>query len=176
MRGVNVNGLGGLVLVLAMAACRSSTPTAPSMPDVSGAWLGEVTLTDFDGGECLAGTFHDIAGLPGQFHATLAQTGTRVTATMDIDHTGAVCTFTGSVQGDQLLLSTTNCTDPKILALPCSNGAIRGLLPDAESLRATVADTGIVGTAVENDKVVVSGTTNSVGQFTGRSAFVLSRP
>jgi hypothetical protein len=171
-----VEWLGASALVLVMAACGSSTPTAPSAPDVSGPWLGEVTLSDFDGGECLAGTFHDIAGLPGQFHATLMQTGARVTATMDIDHTGAVCTFTGSIQGDQLLLAATNCSDPRIVALSCPNGTSRGMLPNNESLRATVASTSITGTALENDNVVVSGTTISVGQFTGRSTFVLSRP
>jgi len=169
---------GASVALLAMAVGCSSTPTPtrPSIADLSGAWLGEVTLADFDGGECLAETFHDISGIPGQFHASLTQNGARVTATMDIDHTGAQCSFDGTLDGTQLTLTASSCTGTKTLALACGNGAMRGLLPGAESLRATIGVDRIDGSAVETDNVVISGTQTSVGQFTGRSAFVLTRP
>jgi hypothetical protein len=164
-----------LALALFVPGC-SATPVHPSVLDVSGAWVGEVTLNDFDDGECLAQTFHDIAGLPGQFHANLTQTGERVTAAMDIDHTGALCTFEGTLNADQLTLTGSSCTGTKTVALACANGALRGLLPRTESLRGTVGVNRIDGSAVENDNVVLSGTENSVGRFTGRSSFVLMRP
>src|SRR5690349_13871904 len=121
----------GLALALLSSGCGSSpSPTHPTppLPDVSGTWAGELTLTTFEGGECLAEAFHDIAGLPGEFHASLTQSGTHVTATMDIGHTGAVCNFDGSVDGTQLLLNATSCTEPKTVAIPCPNGVVRGLL------------------------------------------------
>jgi len=165
-------------MVFIAASCSSSTPSRPSspVPDISGAWVGEVTLTQFDGGECLATTFHDIAGLPGQFHASLSQAGTHVTATMDIDHTGAACTFDGSIDGNQLVLHATRCSGTKTLAVPCSNGDVRGLLPDVESLQGTIGDGRIDGKSVENDNVVVAGTPTSVGRFNGSSSFILQRP
>jgi hypothetical protein len=171
---------GSSVAVLTMVIACSSTrmPTRPSTPtpDPSGAWVGEATLTDFDGGECLAETFHDIAGLPGQFHANLTQDGVRVTATMDIDHTGAQCRFDGTLDGTELMLTASSCTGAKTLAVPCGNGAVRGLLPGAERLQATIGVGRVDGRAIESDNVVISGTQTRVGQFTGRSAFVLLRP
>lgn len=164
-----------LALVLFVSAC-SSTPVHPSVLDVSGAWLGEVTLNDFDDGECLAQTFHDIAGLPSQFQANLTQTGGRVTAAMDIDHIGALCTFEGTLNADQLTLTASSCTGTKTLAVPCANGELRGLIPGTENLRATVSVNRIDGSAVESDNVVLSGTDSSVGHFIGRSSFVLIRP
>lgn len=165
----------GLALFLFVPGC-SSTSVHPSVLDVSGAWVGEVTLNDFDDGECLAQTFHDIAGLPGEFHANLAQVGSRVTATMDIDHTGALCTFEGTLSVDQLTLSASSCTGTKTHSLACANGVLRGLLPGTETLHATASVDRIEGSAVENDTVVLSGTQSTVGRFVGRSSFVLMRP
>jgi hypothetical protein len=163
--------------MLFWSARSSSSPTRPTpTPDISGAWVGELTLTTFEGGECLAAAFHDIAGLPGEFNASLAQSGTHVTATMDIGHTGAVCSFDGSVDGNQLVLNATSCTGPKTLAVPCPNDTPRGLLPESETLRATVGNSRVDGNATENDNVVLSGTSTSVGHFTGTSSFILTRP
>jgi hypothetical protein len=164
-----------LTLVIACSSTPMPRPSTPT-PDLSGTWVGEATLTDFDGGECLAETFHDIAGLPGQFHANLIRDGVRVTATMDIDHTGAQCQFEGTLDGTELMLTASSCTGAKALALPCGSGALRGLLPGAERLHGTISVGRIDGSAVETDNVVISGTQTSVGQFTGRSAFVLLRP
>src|SRR5262249_35458457 len=141
-----------LVFALALPllpACSSSSssPVRPSPPDLSGAWSGEVTLTDFDGGECLATTFHDIAGLPGEFHAALTQSGSHVTATMDFDPTGATCTFEGALDGSQLVMTTAACTGAKILAVACQSGEMRGLLPESETLVATADATRIDGQA-----------------------------
>ena len=73
---------------------------APSIPQVSGVWLGEQTVGSFTGGECLAPVFQELLGFPSQFHATLVQSGNSVTASSDIDHTGAVCTLQGHHRGE----------------------------------------------------------------------------
>jgi hypothetical protein len=96
-------------------------------------------------------------------------------ASMDIDHTGAVCTFDGALDGDQLTLTTSSCSGATILAVACATGELRGLLPQSESLRATISSNRIDGSAIENDNVVLSGTNGTVGRFTGRSSFVLTR-
>ena len=163
--------------MLSACGASSSSPARPSPPtDISGAWLGELTLTTFEGGECLAAAFHDITGLPGQFNASLAQSGSHVTATMDIGHTGAVCSCDGSIDGNQLVLNATSCAGPKNVAIPCPNDSLRGLLPEAASLRATVGDNRVDGRAIEDDNVVLSGTSTSLGHFTGVSSFILTRP
>jgi len=167
----------GLGLMLLWSACSPSSPTRPTPPaDISGAWVGELTLTSFEGGECLAAAFHDIAGLPGEFHASLSQSGTHVTATMDIGHTGAVCGFEGSIDGTQLLLNAISCTGTKTVAVPCPNDSPRGLLPESVALHATVGNNRVDGNAVENDDVVLSGTSTRVGHFTGANSFILTRP
>jgi len=167
--------LGLCAMMFSGCASSSSSPTTPSTPQLSGVWLGEQTLTSFTGGECLAPVFQDLLGLPSQFHATLTQSGNSVTATLDIDRTGGVCTYTGSIEGNALVLTTTSCTGTRTLALRCSNGAVRDLLPESESLHATVNVDGMAGSAVEHDTVVVSGTSNRAGTFAGNSTFTLTR-
>lgn len=119
--------------------------------------------------------FQDLLGFPSQFHATVTQSGNSVMATLDIDHTGSSCTYTGSIAGNALVLTATSCTGTKVLAVPCSNGAVRGLLPQSEILRATVNGNSIFGSAVEDDNVIDSGTSNSVGTLVGNSSFTLTR-
>jgi hypothetical protein len=164
-------GLG----MLLHSGCGSSSSQAPSPADVSGVWLGEQTLTSFTGGECLAPVFQDLVGYPSQFRATLTQSGTSVTATLDIDHTGSICTYTGSIEGDALVLTTTSCSAPRVLAVPCASGSARGLLLQSEKLRATLSGNRIVGTAVEDDNVVASGSSDVVGPLVANGSFSLSR-
>jgi hypothetical protein len=98
-----------------------------------------------------------------------------MTATSDIDHTGSVCTYTGSIEGNALELTATSCTGSKTLALRCPNGAVRDLLPALGSIHATVQGDRIAGSAAEIDSVVVSGTSDSVGTLVGNSSITLIR-
>jgi len=160
---------------LTAAGCGSAPPTMPSPPDLSGAWIGEQTLASFSGGECLAPVFEDLLGFPSQFRANLTQSGTRVTATLDIDHTGSVCTYAGTIQGNTLDLTTTSCTGTRVVAVTCPNGAVRGLVPVSESIHATIDGGNLAGNATENDAVVESITLNNVGTLVGNSTFTLIR-
>ena len=155
--------------------CGSSSPITPSIANVSGVWLGEQTLKSFTGGECLAPLFDDLLGFPAQFHATLTQSGHTVTATSDIDRTGDVCNYTGSIDGNVLVLTATGCTKARTVGLRCTNGALRDLLHASVNLRATVNGDGITGTALEIDSVLVSGTAGNVGMLSGNSSFSLKR-
>src|SRR4051812_17552388 len=157
-----------------LAGCGNS-PSAPSVPQVSGAWLGEQTVTDAIGGDCLAAVFPDLIGFPSQFHATVTQTGERLSATLDIDHTGALCTYTGTLTGNTIDLTATNCTASKQLGFRCGNASTRDLLHVAGTLHGTITGAAITGTALETDSVVVSGTSESVAPLLFNSSFRLMR-
>ena len=160
----------------AMSGCGSSSaPAAPSPRQVSGAWLGEQTATAFADGECLAPVLQDIVGLPGQFHAAIDQSGTALSATLDIDHAGAVCTYSGTVEGQSVDLVQISCTQPTQGVVTCGNGARRSLRPLSERLHATLAAASLAGTAVEQDEVLdaETGRVVSVLQITG--TFTLAR-
>jgi hypothetical protein len=166
-----------LALSVLLAACGSihaPTPT-PTPAQASGVWLGEQTVTNFTGGECVAPGFEGFVGLPSQFHATLTQSGASLTGTLDIDHTGGVCTYAGTIDGNALQLTATGCTASKAVAFRCPNGALRDVLQGSEVLHATVEGNTITGTALEIDNVVVSGTSDSVATLVSQSSFTLTR-
>lgn len=170
-----------LVLALLMTGvslwtgCGSSQSTAPSPSQIAGTWLGEQRLTSLSGAECLAPALDDLLKLPSQFHATLTQSGVSVTAVLDIDHTGSVCTFTGPLDGNTLVLTQIGCSGTRTLALPCANGAMRDLLPASETIHATINGGTIAGIAAENDNVLVSGTGDRVAVLVAESSFTLTR-
>jgi hypothetical protein len=162
--------------LLLASACGSTPPTAPAPPlQVSGIWLGEQTVTTFTGGECLAPLWQELVGLPSQFRATLTQSGTSVTAVLDIDHTGDVCTYTGSIDGSALTLTSTSCTPSRTLGLSCLNGARRDLLAESGTLHATLNGASMAGIAVERDVVVESGTAILVDRLAADSTVTLTR-
>jgi hypothetical protein len=171
---VGVASLGVTVLI---SGCGSSPQTrpSPSPAQLSGVWTGEQTVTDFTGGECLGSAFEGFVGLPSQFHATLTQSGNSLTATLDIGHTGDVCTYTGTIEGSALQLTVTSCTESKTVGLRCANGALRDVLPASEAVHATAEGNTITGTALEIDNVVVAGTSDSVGALVSHSSFALTR-
>lgn len=152
----------------------ATTPTA-STPQVAGAWLGEQRITAMNGGECLGEALADQVGLPSQFHAAFAQTGSQITATLDIDHTGDVCTYTGTLAGTTLDLTTSGCTEPRLLGFHCPNGAVRDVRPKSASLHATVMGDTLVGTAVETDTVFAAGSGEPIDTWVIGSSFTLAR-
>jgi hypothetical protein len=164
-------GLG----IIASSGCGSAPATTPSIPSVAGTWLGEQTVGSLTGGECLGPVLQDLVGLPSQFRGTLTQSGRTVTATLNIQHTGGVCTFTGSIDGNVLVLTATGCTESKVAGVSCPNGELRDVLPASETLQATISSNTISGSAVENLNVLVSGTSTSVGTLLGMSSFILTR-
>ena len=98
-----------------------------------------------------------------------------LTASLDIDYAGAVCTFTGSIDGRTLALTMTECTAPRIVSVPCASGALRDLLPRTATLRATVDADRITGDIDAHEAVLESATRTEAGAFAGRSSFILTR-
>jgi hypothetical protein len=169
-------GLACLGLSLLMSAgCRSSSPATPSTPQLSGAWLGEQSVTSMAGGECLEPLFDEVLALPSQFRATFTQSGRSVTATLDIDHSGAVCSYAGSIDGNVLHLAAISCTPSKTVGLSCANGNLRDLLLTSETLQADVTGNAMIGHATENALIVASGTAREVSKWVAESSFTLTR-
>jgi hypothetical protein len=143
---------------------------------ISGDWLGEETVASLDGGECLAPALEkDLVGLPSQFTGTLTQAGFSVTATLDIDHTGAVCNYSGTIDGNSLTLDVTGCMGTHGPPVGCPAGGARDLILLAEHVTAVIADDRISGTFAEMDNILISGSTTSVGTLGTRGSFTLVR-
>lgn len=158
------------------SGCGSATPaTAPSAPQVTGAWLGEQRITAMTGGECVGAALQDQIGLPSQFHASLTQDGSRVTAILDIDHTGDVCTYTGNLAGTTLDLTAADCSESRLVGFRCPNGGLRDVRPKSASLHATLTGTTIAGTASETDTVFAAGTSDPIDSWVIGSSFTLAR-
>lgn len=170
-----------LACVAAMAsACGSQAPTAPApsvVRDLSGSWTGEQTVTGVEEGECLAPLFREMVGTPSQFHATFIQNGPDIVATMTLDHTGAVCTYLGSVGPSGLVvLGRTACTAPQVTNLSCPGRGTRGLRVANIVVTGTLdAPDAISASALETDEVVASETQETVGRLVLRTAVRLSR-
>jgi hypothetical protein len=158
-----------------LSACSSTPATAPSAPQITGAWLGEQRITAMTGGECIGAALQDQVGLPSQFHAAFTQDGSHVTATLDIDHTGDVCTFTGTLVGTTLDLTAADCSDSKLLGFRCPNGGLRDVRPKSASLHATLTGATIAGTALETDTVFAAGTSDPIDSWVIGSSFTLAR-
>lgn len=173
-------GLIGAAVCLVATSCgaaHSPTPPTPPplFPNLAGVYLGEQTLTSAEGADCLQPIFDDLVGVPIQFHATITQDADRVTATMDVDHTGAECTYVGTIQPNHVTLNSTSCTEPKTLALACSNGDRRDLRPVSLSLILALAAAPLQGVVVENDRVLESGTARNVDTLSALGRVTLVR-
>ena len=130
-------------------------------------------MTGFEDGECLEPLFEGLVGVPMQFHASMTQTGTSVAATMTLDHSGAVCTFAGSVDTGILVLALTSCTPPAVTAVSCAGGLSRGLHVNGLVVTALMNDIdALSGSALETDDVVSSATKATVGRLLLRDAII----
>lgn len=154
----------------------SSMIPTPPVPQISGDWLGEETVATLDGGECLTSALQkDLVGFPSQFSGSFVQTGSSIFAMLDIDHTGAVCNYSGSISGGALALEMTGCTSTHPKAVSCPSGGARELSLMAEHLTAVIAGDRISGTFSETDNILISGSTTSVGTLGTGGSFTLTR-
>jgi hypothetical protein len=176
---VKRHAIGLLFALLSASVCGSpASPTvpAPPVPQISGNWLGEETVASLDGGECLGPPLRkDLVGFPGQFSGSFMQNGSSVTATLDIDHTGAVCSYSGTINGSSLTLDMTGCTPTSGMAVSCPEGGSRNLLLLSEHVTAVIAGDSISGTFAETDNILISGSTTSVGTLGTAGPFTLMR-
>ncbi len=94
---------------------------------------------------------------------------------MNADHTGAECTYTGTIQADHVTLNSTSCTEPMTLALSCTSGDRRDLRPISGSLILALNASPLQGVFIENDHVLESDTMRHVDTLSAIGRVTLTR-
>jgi len=172
--------------MLASACGGSSSPTAPSIAQVGGAWTGLVTQTSVSGGECVGVLFQSSNGASDRFTASITQDGSSLTASASSQTAGHSCVYTGTAGSSSVSLNATFC-QPSSVRLQCANGALRdiylvggmgetGSPGVSRRITGTVSGNTLSGTIGETWNVFVSGaSTNSLGVLVVNNSFTLSR-
>ena len=149
------------------SSCGSNSPSAPSVAQAAGAWVGNSTLTAVSGGECVGSTLQAAIGSRDIFTAALKQAGSMLDATVTSQGNGTSCAYTGTSGGSVIGLTMAACQADRVLRVRCGNGALRDLQMQADGITANVdVRTGSTGTDVSAWTVFVSGTAVPVGLLT----------
>ena len=123
-----VRSLFVLVLALLVSSCGSSSPSSPSeTPRVSGAWIGNSTLTSVSGGECVGSTLAAAIGSRDIFSARIQQTDNDLAASLTYEGNRTSCVYRGNTNNQSISLTMTSCPDGRIETFVCSNGDVRRL-------------------------------------------------
>jgi hypothetical protein len=143
-----------------------SSPTAPSAERVSGAWIGNSTLTSAGGGECVGASLDGARGARDIFSARIQQTGSDLAASVTYQGNQTSCLYRGSTQNGSVDLTLASCPSGRIEAFACSNGAMRDL--EIVGGRLTGRAVGRTGTGTETVSVNVfaAGGTTPLGTAT----------
>ena len=151
------------VALIAATACASGNPGTPTVPqtvDASGVWTYTSTVTAASGGECVGS-----APLVGEIDSgtiSITQTGANLSA-VSRSSDGTSCSYTGAAGDKAVTLGWTSCDAGKVLGIHCTNGALRDLLMESNSISATIDGRSATGMQAQSFTVVVSGTTTAVG-------------
>ena len=116
------------LLSLFVSSCGSSSPSSPSeAPRVSGAWIGNATLTSVTGGECVGSTLAAAVGSRDIFSARVQQTENELAASVTYQGNRTSCVYKGSTNNQALSLNLSSCPDGRIETFVCSSGEVRRL-------------------------------------------------
>jgi hypothetical protein len=158
--------------LLVTMAC-SSSPTAPSIANVSGVWSYVSTITSASGGECVA-PFFPIGGITrGTFSVT--QNGATLSATSRQNDTGITCQYSGTAGTSTIALSFSSCNIGGVGGVLCANGARRDVLFATDTLNLNVNGSQLSGTEGQTMSVTVAGTNTGVGLLTFASQWTATR-
>jgi len=168
-----VRSLFVLALSLLVSSCGSSSPSSPSAaPRVSGAWIGNATLTSVSGGECVGSTLASSIGSRDIFSARIQQTDNELAASLTYEGNRTSCVYKGSLNNQSLSLNMTSCPDGRIETFVCSNGDVRRL--EIVDSRVSVQNDNRTGTGTDTTtlNVYVPGSTTPIGTLTTSSQFL----
>jgi hypothetical protein len=158
--------------IIAVAACLSAcggntTPTAPSIAQVGGVWIGLASQSSVSGSQC-SDVF--VNGAESSYTLSITQTGSTLAATSSSQLTGIRCSYTGTAGSNTVALNATSCSASAYQAT--CNGAARDLFLVGLNLTATTSGNAMIGTAGETWNVFPRGnTTNGLGALTVDLAF-----
>jgi hypothetical protein len=158
------------VVLASSIGCAS--PSAPSAPQVSGAWVANSTLAAVSGGECVGITLQSAIGSRDVFTTALKQSGAALEATVSSPGNGTSCAYSGTVDGSAVALALTSCQADRLAGVPCSNGSVRDLQLRAGTIAVDVSSrTTATGTDTSTWDVMTPGTAVAVGSLTLTARF-----
>ena len=162
-------GLLGTVFACSIGC---GSPSAPSAPKGSGAWVGNSMLAAANGGECVGSTLQTAIGSRDVFTTALKQRGAVLEATVASQGQGTSCAYSGTVDGTAVALAMTSCQADRVAGVPCSNGTVRDLQLRAGTIAVNVSSqTTATGTDTTTWDVIAPGTAVSVGSLTLTARF-----
>ena len=168
-----VRSLFVLLLSLLVSSCGSSSPSSPSAtPRVSGAWIGNSTLTSVSGGECVGTTLNAAIGSRDIFSARIQQTDNELAASLTYEGNRTSCVYRGSTNNQAINLNMASCPDGRIETFVCSNGDMRRL--EIVDSRISVQNDNRTGRGTDTTTVNVyaPGSTTPLSTLTVTSTFL----
>lgn len=168
-----VRSLFVLLLSLLVSSCGSSSPSSPSTaPRVSGAWIGNSTLTSVSGGECVGTTLAGAIGSRDIFSARIQQTDSDLAASLTYQGNLTSCVYKGSTSNQAISLTLASCPDGKVERFVCSNGDVRRL--EIVDSRVSAQNDNRTGTGTDTTtlNVYMPGSTTPLGTVTVTSQFL----
>jgi len=162
-----------LLLSLFVSSCSSSSPSSPTAaPRVSGAWIGNATLTSVSGGDCVGATLAGAVGSRDIFSARLQQTDNDLAASLTYQGNRTSCVYRGTTSNQSISLNLASCPDGRIETFVCSNGDVRRL--EIVDSRVSVLNDNRTGTGTDTTtlNVYAPGSTTSLGTVTVTSRFL----
>ena len=167
-----VRSLLVFLLSLLVSSCSSSSPSSPSAaPRVSGAWIGNATLTSVSGGECVGATLTAAIGSRDIFSARVQQTDNEVAASVTYQGNRTSCVYNGSTSNQSINLNFSSCPDGRIETFVCSNGNVRQLQVTDSRVSAQNDNRTGTGTDTTTLNVYVPGNTAPISTVTVTSQF-----
>lgn len=163
----------GVLVLVGVVGCGSSTPTAPSTVQVAGVWLGTTQITSASGGECVGPSLG--IGSATTVSLQVSQSGSALTAVATSTTNGNSTNYTGTAGANSIALNATFSTAAFTFGFRCSNGAIRDLQQTAGTVTATITGNTGSGTQAQSYNVFVAGTSTSVGVLTLTGSFTMTR-
>ena len=157
---------------LLVSSCgSSSSPTSPSPPRVSGAWIGNSTLTSVSGGECVGSTLGAVVGSRDIFSARIQQTDNQLAASVTYQGNRTSCLYRGSTSNEVIDLNFSSCPAGRVETFVCTGGAVRQL--EIVNTRVFAQNTGRAGRGTETTtmNVFAPGNASPLGVLTVSSQF-----
>jgi hypothetical protein len=150
-------------------------PPAPTYVNAAGLWTGTSRLTSATGGECVSSIFTTSIGTTTPITMQVTQNGSAVTAVVTGTTTGVYTNYSGTAGSSSISVAWTSCSAGILNGVRCSNGQLRDLKLNDNTLNANINGNSASGTSGETWNVYVSGTQTSVGILNVTTSYSMTR-
>lgn len=151
------------MLLLLVSACGSDSgspgsPSTPTIMQVGGVWVGNVTQSSVSGGECVGALFQSSNGSSDRYTITINQSGSSLTGSATSQSTGQTCSYSGTAGSSTMTFNVTSCPSTGF-RVTCNGGVQRDIYLNSRNFTATLGGNILSGTVGENWNVYVAGGT-----------------